>query len=463
MNVVPPRDAQASGRRIRFGVGTKLYLAVSGAVVFTLAASLVAWVSFGQIAEIQRRITDQSIPAMANALLLAQQSTAIASIAPKLGGVASQDERRQVVAELNAEYGLLIQATQGLAQDSPDVTALAEIRGRVDELADTLEQLDRSVGRRLDLAARLDLGGRAAAQAHRRLTDALAPLLDDANFYLATGYRTLADRVPATLAQRARPEAILAYEAMTQVEADGNLMGGLLAEAVNTPQAEFLLPLRERFVASAGRVEHALGLLDDTPGAADLRSITDDLVSLGRGDGDIFRLRRAVLANRQSELQLLETSREIAAAMSLVVGQVVVQSEDAAAAAAAASTAAIATGQRLLLVLNVVAIAGAFLIAWLYVGRGLLRRLTGLANTMRKMADGDLTVPVDRRGGDEVTDMADALEVFRQHALEVQRLNLVEKLAEEVNEKNAALEATLDKLRAAQNQIVMQEKMASLG
>ena len=113
--------------------------------------------------------------------------------------------------------------------------------------------------------------------------------------------------------------------------------------------------------------------------------------------------------------------------------------------------------------MNVVAIAGAFLIAWLYVGRGLLRRLTGLANTMRQMADGDLTVPVDRRGGDEVTDMADALDVFRQHALEVQRLNLVEKLAEEVNERNAALEATLDKLRAAQNQIVMQEKMASLG
>ena len=59
--------------------------------------------------------------------------------------------------------------------------------------------------------------------------------------------------------------------------------------------------------------------------------------------------------------------------------------------------------------------------------------------------------------------MAEALEVFRRHALEVQRLNLVEKLADELKDKNTELEQTLQDLKTAQNQVVMQEKLASLG
>ena len=79
------------------------------------------------------------------------------------------------------------------------------------------------------------------------------------------------------------------------------------------------------------------------------------------------------------------------------------------------------------------------------------------------MADGDLEARVDIGGNDEVADMAAALEVFRRHALEVQRLNLVEKLAEELREKNDQLEKVLADLRRAQDQIVMREKLAALG
>ena len=63
------------------------------------------------------------------------------------------------------------------------------------------------------------------------------------------------------------------------------------------------------------------------------------------------------------------------------------------------------------------------------------------------MADGDLEGKVEIGGHDEVADMAAALEIFRRHALEVQRLNLVEKLAEELQSKNAELEKVLDDLR----------------
>ena len=106
---------------------------------------------------------------------------------------------------------------------------------------------------------------------------------------------------------------------------------------------------------------------------------------------------------------------------------------------------------------------GALLIAWLFVGRVLLRRLQRLSARMVHMASGDLESEVTIDGKDEIAEMASALEVFRRHALEVQRLNLVEKLAEELQGKNEQLEIVLDDLQKAQNQIVMREKLAALG
>ena len=127
------------------------------------------------------------------------------------------------------------------------------------------------------------------------------------------------------------------------------------------------------------------------------------------------------------------------------------------------STQAIFTGRKLLLAINAISIAGAVLIAWLFVGRMILRRLEFLSNRMRRMAEGDLEAKIEMPGRDEVADMAAALEIFRHNSLEAQRLNLVEKLAADLEEKNATLEKVLDDLQQAQDQIIMREKLAALG
>ena len=75
---------------------------------------------------------------------------------------------------------------------------------------------------------------------------------------------------------------------------------------------------------------------------------------------------------------------------------------------------------------------------------------------MHAMAAGELDDKVEISGHDEVAEMATALEGFRLSSLDAQRLSLVEKLAEELQEKN-------QKLEQAQEQIVMREKLAALG
>ena len=113
--------------------------------------------------------------------------------------------------------------------------------------------------------------------------------------------------------------------------------------------------------------------------------------------------------------------------------------------------------------LNLFGFAVLALSVWFFVRRVLLARLESLSASMRRMAGGDLAVPVAIGGADELTDMSHALDVFREHALEIQRLNLVEKLSVELKEKNETLEATIGDLERAQDQIVHQEKLAALG
>ena len=106
--------------------------------------------------------------------------------------------------------------------------------------------------------------------------------------------------------------------------------------------------------------------------------------------------------------------------------------------------------------MSVASVVAAVLAAWLWVGNGVVRRLSRMSDRMRAMASGDLETPVPEVGRDEIGQLADALEVFRQQALEVQRLNLVERLYGELREAN-------EELQRMQDRLVAQGKLAALG
>ena len=124
---------------------------------------------------------------------------------------------------------------------------------------------------------------------------------------------------------------------------------------------------------------------------------------------------------------------------------------------------ALRSGVVLFVVLNFAGFVTLGVSVWLFVRRVIVRRIRTLASSMRRMTGGDLQIEIDVGGEDELTDMGYALDIFREHAIEVQRLNLVEKLSIEVQKKNDTLEKVLADLRQAQDQVIHQEKLAALG
>ena len=183
--------------------------------------------------------------------------------------------------------------------------------------------------------------------------------------------------------------------------------------------------------------------------------INPAVASLGEGEG-VFYVRGRQLALENSVRHLATSFDQLSVALENSVSGLLVASRSHSAEALGLAVSSFDEGRTLLTATSVISVIAATLAAWLWVGNGMVRRLSRMSERMRGMADGDLETPVPEVGRDEIGELATALEVFRQQALEVQRLNLVEQLYEELRQTNA-------ELRRVQARLVAQEKLAALG
>ena len=446
----------------RFRISTQLYSGIWGAVALTVAAGLVGWFSFNQVGEAQSVVNEDTVPELASAFGVAQHSSALVDAAPRITTAISQEELDEIstsVAETNAAF---LDELATLEESGTDTAAVQQLRSYAESLITNIDSIYIDKVQLSSLAIDKESLQAELATLRAQLDGIVVPALDDQFFFGMTGYRSLG-RFPAPREEHLSEEQLMIYRHLTEIQANTNISTQLLATAFSLSDASQVEPLRERFEAAAGQIDESLLVLSGSAFHTELNELFSQLFILGLGDDGAFNLvdRELRLIARQAEL--LISNRVLAIQLLGEVDVVVSAARGRADEATLASENAILTGRTLLLAISILSVTGAILMAWLFVGRVLLRRLNQLSDWMLRMAEGDIETQVEIKGRDEVADMAAALEVFRRHALEVQRLNLVEKLAAELGEKNTELEAVLDDLQRAQEQIVIQEKLAALG
>ena len=448
--------------RSRYRISTQLFFAFGAAVALTVAAGLVGWFSFDRVGDSQSQVNEESIPEMVAAFGVAQYASSLVAAAPLLTAAETPEDLKRVyngIADANQalEKRLLVLEGSEITDES-----FQSIRARSSNLLANIEDIK---DRRIEILMLAD--GRETlrtelAAVRSDLDDTLALAIDDQLFYTVTGYRKLGEP-PAEAEEHFSAAELDRYRLLAELLGDANIATELLGNAFTLFEAASLEPLRERFEAAIGRIERNLAALRDSPVHAEIAPIFARLDELGTAEQSGFSLLYQELRLAQEQRVLLSNNQDEAVDLVAEVDGLVVAARASAQEATRASTQAILTGRTLLLAISAISIGGAFLIAWLLVGRVLLRRIAMLSNRMRSMAGGDLEASVEVGGNDEVAEMAAALEVFRRHALEVQRLNLVEKLAEDLQGKNDELEIVLTDLRRVQDQMVVQQKLAALG
>ena len=472
----------------RFRIATQLYVGIGGAVILTVGASLVGWFFFNIVGEAQSQVNENSTE-VAAAFGVAQHSGTLVDAAPRLMAATNPGDLARVSASvddaresLEANLAVLLGGESsddsaqtreipilgdvlgqgGDEEPAPEVGRSARIRDSVDMLIVNINAIREDMTRLYELNVRRNALRTELVTLREKMNDIMVPAVDDQLFYTMTGYESL-DARPVSREEHFTENELARYRNLEGLRTDANTANQLLESAFSISSAPLLEPLRERFESAKGSIERNIAALEESPLRDDITPLTGRLLELGTGDNNGFDLLRQRLELIQNQQDLLELNSGIAIELVIDVNSLVDTARASADEATQASTQAILTGRTLLLAISAVGVTGAILISWLFVGRVIVRRIQQLSNWMLQMAGGDLESQVELGGRDEVADMADALEVFRRHALEVQRLNLVEQLAEELQGKNDQLESVLADLRRAQEQIVMREKLAALG
>ena len=445
---------------IHHRISTQMYAGIAAPLLLTLAASVVAWISFTRVGEAEEEVTEGAIPELSAAFGVAESSNRLVAGGPRLASSTPQDFSA-VVGEIAAARGEFETQLDLLWQRGTGSMWLGEMRGFAAQLSSNIDDIESEMPEYFALGRQADELRFEADTAVRDLERQIVPALDDQLFYLVAGQRDL-DTPPVSEAIHRSDEEVRLYRHWSALGGDAARSAELLASAFSASQSALIEPLRESFESARDRIEISVATLDDAAGP-ELRPAVDRLFALGLNDGSVFDVMERRLQIEEAQRQLLAQNQGLGVALVGEIESLVGAVQTDVDSATDASAQAVSTGRLLLIVISVVGVLGALLISWLFVGKRILRRVGQLSNRMRALAGGDLETPVDTRGRDEVAEMADALEVFRRDALEVQRLNLVEKLANELSERNEQLSQTLADLDRAQDQIVANEKLAALG
>ncbi|MGQ9371942.1 methyl-accepting chemotaxis protein [Azospirillum sp. ST 5-10] len=429
----------------RTGLAVRLFAAFAAVAALTVAGSGVGWWSYAAVERRIAAIADRTLPEVAAVSRLSTASAALAAAAPDLEAAATPADRDAAAARIAGRAGVLQERLAALDGLGLPAERVAELGGAARGMIATLDRQAAATDARIAGRMRRLALVETLNAAHQTLLGAIEPLAAQARDDVVAAAEALTDdtaaaaralvsawtegRGEATTQAMKRAadklqrdtafavsdlttDALQRFSTFRELSALTNLAAGLLNEAANGLDADRLPALRDRFARAADAIA---GLVAGLPAreAARVEGPVATLLEVGRAADGLFAVRTAELAAMRAGAALLADSRGQASALDAGVEAIVEATLADSRDAAAAARAATASGRLWLAAVAVLSIAGAVLIAWLYVGRRIAARLLALARAMRAIADGDLSAPVPAGGRDELAAMAEALLVLR--------------------------------------------------
>ena len=411
MPSIDPPVKQAQGARAPGWFSTiraRLYLAFGFAAALTIIGASVAFYEFTIIGSTTNEIVSRSLPATAVSLRLAEQASSLVSSGPRLMSAGTEKVRAEILADINKQEKNLedgISQLKALGIDNAD-----DIEVSRKALAQRLQTLNQAVSNRISMSNERSYLASSVRAAHEALLIGLAPAIDDANFDLMMNAR---QEDAASVGTR------LEYlRRLLETESESNLLAGLLTEASLVSDASRLEPLRDLIASAQRKITKNLNAIPDRAQHEKLVALYKQLGAIGADDGVIAA--RAYELNQQHEAQVAFTAaQKDASRLKHAVDALVEQQGSTAQHISGYASSQITSGKLILTVLSIAAVLGAALVAWLYVGRSVARRLGFLSEAMRRLASGDVTVDIQDTRRDEIADMGRTLLFFRQATADV--------------------------------------------
>ena len=385
-------------------IRARLYLAFGFAAALTIVGSLTAVYQFAVIGKLTDEMLSHSFPATVISLRLAEQSSSLVSSAPRLMTAPDEKARTEIMSAIGEQAKHLGEGASRL--HDLGIAKADDINASREALMKRLDALDQAVKDRIVISKERRYLELSVRKAHQDLLDSLGPAIDDANLDLMMQARSAGlDAASSSMLESLRR--------LLDVRSETNLLAGYLTEASLVDDKSRLTPLAGLIGSAKRKIEANLGQIADRAQQKKLGELYKQLGVIG-GDDGIINLRTFELGRDHDAQVAFMAALSEATKLKGIVDVLVDQQTTSAQANSRRTAEQLRAGQILLAVLALLAIVGAGLIAWFYVGRNIARRLGLLSDAMRRIAAGDLQAHVQDDRDDEIADMARALHVFRQ-------------------------------------------------
>jgi methyl-accepting chemotaxis protein len=418
--------------RTSFGVGARIYLAVGLLATLTVGATSLAWWSYGGVGTAVDSLVDEKLPLVAQAHSLSQAATMVVAIAPKLADVPTDAARQDVAQALGEQIGKMRTGVTALAATAP--TAAAELEPAIGGLSRQTAELDRIAQARLALDAKTTDAAEALSKRRDAFVQKIAGEADEAQFNVVLGLETAAGaKDGAGLADLAAKDFPLFGSALS-LQSEVNQVSALLQEVSQISRRERLGPARERFQASAAKVQKGLaeiGKIAPDPKRAELAKA---VLAIGEGPDGLFALRQASFDLDDAMQRQFTVTNDVAAGLRRTIEAHSLKTQDRAVEVAQATRAVIASNRLLLVGLGGLAVLSAVIIAFGFVRPLIVKRLLRLWTDTQAIAGGALDTEVGIKGRDEIAEIAASVLAFRDNARAL-RIAEAEKLSGEAAEK----------------------------
>ncbi len=411
-------------RRIHFGVGARIYLAIGAIVVLTIAASILASLSFGRVAQTVRSLFDEHYPVVELSRELAQVAGATVALAPKLAEVAADSDRTAVVGRLEQGTARMRSIVDALherkAVDRPRVLAM------IDQLGANIQQMDNAARHRIALEAQKAEIADSMSRARVVFNQVLSNTVDETQFALVYGLQnagqiTDADQLKSALKNLAEQELARYGNSLTLL-AELNQAYGLLREALAVDRPDLITYTQNRFRDITMSVDKTLQDTEARNPDPNRRNVTQAVLAFGIGGSNVFTLREREFGNRQSLANNLAALSEAANELNAEIDRIVSRARSAASDATQSSLAMMASSGFWLMLIAAASMLTAAAIAIFFVRPKIVLRLRRLSVATRAIAEGQLDTRIGDNGADEIADVAKAVRIFRDTAIEKIRI-----------------------------------------
>lgn len=396
------------------GIRGRLFWAFGAVAVATVVATTVAWLSFARFSDTLDLVVGRNIPAVTLAAQLAERGGGIIGTAPALSSAKNDAEREHIWRQLSARLQDMNRVLDVMAEGGAQSEVLGNFKGAVRALSVNLQRLDTVVSYRLARTVQKEETIERLRWASADFLDEIEPMIDDTRFNISLALNR------KTQTGETLNEEMSIQRALFEINADGSLLAELIGRAANIPAVDALRGTELYFREIESRIDANLALVETVPGALSLRQSIKDIQAFANGPQGLFALQLHELKDVETERDLLIKNQALLEPLHILITERVDEEIAAALKSAERSQVSIRQGRLWLVIAVFVSVVIVAPFVWVYVGQGLVGRIRRLDESMRTIADGDLSAEVPVSGEDEIADMAQSLRTFRDTLSETQ-------------------------------------------